>query len=39
MQVAMTIFKVIYWAGVIIEMAIRAPLRKTWKTGGVIPKF
>ena len=30
----MTIFKVFYWAGVIIEMAIRAPLRKTWKTSA-----
>jgi protein-S-isoprenylcysteine O-methyltransferase Ste14 len=30
----MTIFKIIYWAGIIIEMAIRAPLRKTWKTSA-----
>jgi protein-S-isoprenylcysteine O-methyltransferase Ste14 len=27
----MSIFKIIYWVGIIIEMAIRAPLRKTWK--------
>ncbi len=28
----MTIFKIIYWLGIFIEMGIRAPLQKTWKT-------
>ena len=27
----MAIFKIVYWIGIIVEMAIRAPLRKTWK--------
>lgn len=27
----MSIFKIAYWAGIFIELAIRAPLRKTWK--------
>lgn len=27
----MSIFEIVYWAGVVIEMAIRAPLRATWK--------
>ncbi len=28
----MILFKIIYWVGIFIEMAIRAPLQKTWKT-------
>jgi protein-S-isoprenylcysteine O-methyltransferase Ste14 len=27
----MAIFKIVYWIGIIVEMVIRAPLRKTWK--------
>lgn len=27
----MRIFEIVYWAGIFIEMVIRAPLRKTWK--------
>ena len=27
----MNIFKVFYWTGIVIEMAIRAPLQKAWK--------
>lgn len=27
----MSIFEIAYWIGVFVEMAIRAPLRKTWK--------
>src|SRR5688572_23741139 len=27
----MSLFKILYWVGIIVEMAIRAPLRKTWK--------
>lgn len=30
----MTLFKIIYWVGIIIEMAVRAPLQKTWKTSA-----
>ncbi|MEI2612045.1 MAG: protein-S-isoprenylcysteine O-methyltransferase [Candidatus Promineifilaceae bacterium] len=30
----MTIFKIVYWLGIIIEMAIRAPLQKTWKAAA-----
>jgi protein-S-isoprenylcysteine O-methyltransferase Ste14 len=28
----MTIFKIVYWAGLVIEIAIRIPWQKTWKT-------
>ena len=28
----MTFFKMAYWLGILIEMGIRAPLRKTWKS-------
>jgi protein-S-isoprenylcysteine O-methyltransferase Ste14 len=28
----MAIFKIIYWVGIFVEIAIRAPLRKTWRT-------
>lgn len=28
----MTFFKIAYWLGIFIEMGIRAPLRKTWKS-------
>ena len=34
MSVRMTLFKIIYWIGIITEMAIRAPLQKTWKTSA-----
>ena len=27
----MAIFKIVYWIGILVEMVIRAPLRKTWK--------
>jgi protein-S-isoprenylcysteine O-methyltransferase Ste14 len=27
----MSIFEMAYWMGILIEMAIRAPLQKTWK--------
>jgi protein-S-isoprenylcysteine O-methyltransferase Ste14 len=27
----MTFFIIVYWIGIIVEMAIRAPLRKNWK--------
>jgi protein-S-isoprenylcysteine O-methyltransferase Ste14 len=27
----MTLFIIVYWAGILIEMIIRAPLRKNWK--------
>lgn len=30
----MTIFKIVYWVGIIIEMTIRAPLQKTWKSAA-----
>ena len=30
----MTLFKIVYWVGIFIEMAIRAPLRKTWKAAA-----
>jgi protein-S-isoprenylcysteine O-methyltransferase Ste14 len=29
----MIIFKIIYWIGLITEIAIRAPYQKTWKSG------
>jgi protein-S-isoprenylcysteine O-methyltransferase Ste14 len=27
----MIVFKIIYWAGMLIELVIRAPFRKSWK--------
>ena len=27
----MTLFIIVYWIGILVEMVIRAPLRKTWK--------
>ena len=27
----MSIFEIVYWAGILVETVIRAPLRKTWK--------
>lgn len=30
----MALFKIVYWVGIIIEMAIRAPLQKTWKSAA-----
>jgi protein-S-isoprenylcysteine O-methyltransferase Ste14 len=29
-----SIFKIVYWAGIIIEIAIRAPFQKTWKAAA-----
>lgn len=30
----MTLFKIVYWLGLITEMVIRAPLQKTWKASA-----
>lgn len=30
----MTAFKIVYWVGIFIEMAIRAPLQKAWKAAA-----
>ena len=29
----MLIFKIAYWAGLIIQLIVRAPFNRTWKTG------
>lgn len=28
----MSLYEIVYWAGILIELSIRAPLRKTWKS-------